>query len=290
MLLKKYFLACMTRDLQEVQAIEPEIMQPAEFTPVIKFVRLIMVRIACSLEFIALLQHCLSSAPSSSELLQISLFDDTYYTFGTYRSPTIWNAYLDGMLMKRDMSSEGFRHLMNDAIHRMLPEYQVELVRSLLDHGANVDGELLYHAASKGTPETMRLILFKCDASKMEDSEALGASAQEEDTGVPEVLLDSGMDINHMPGNIGLEDMDPMERSERETYGGGIWVGTPLHYAADGEFVAAVRVLLDRGARTDIKDSRGKTALQAANEKGRTGCAGLISAAVSKDGDERSSR
>ena len=53
-------------------------------------------------------------------------------------------------------------------------------------------------------------------------------------------------------------------------------LGTALHYAAKGGFVDRVQMLLERGARIDILDSTGQTALDLARAYKKEGTARLL--------------
>ncbi|MCJ1386827.1 Ankyrin-2 [Xylographa soralifera] len=67
-------------------------------------------------------------------------------------------------------------------------------------------------------------------------------------------LLDKGADIDEVP-----------EVDDR-TYTCEDYLGTPLHYAADGEHLDAIKLLLERGADASIVDRKGRTLLQRAQE------------------------
>ena len=67
-------------------------------------------------------------------------------------------------------------------------------------------------------------------------------------------LLDNGAAIDEIPDDKGIGDID-----------WGVGVGTALHAAVAGFQVETTRLLLEKGAKLDVKDSYGRTAVEHAS-------------------------
>ena len=85
---------------------------------------------------------------------------------------------------------------------------------------------------------------------------------------VMEYLLDNGADINAVKWKH--------HEASYETFGA-LELGTALHYAAKNGSVDKVELLLRRGAKVDILDSTGKTALQLARQYRRHNTIAILS-------------
>ena len=85
---------------------------------------------------------------------------------------------------------------------------------------------------------------------------------------VMEFLLNNGADIDAVKW-----------KHHDESFGsfGALELGTALHYAAKNGHADRVELLLRRGAKTDVLDSTGKTALDLARAYGRDNTAALLS-------------
>ena len=78
-------------------------------------------------------------------------------------------------------------------------------------------------------------------------------------------LLENGAAIDEIPDN---EDIYESELEQG--------VGTALHAAVEAGKLETARLLLDRGASVDVRDSNGRTALELAQLKGQTACVDLL--------------
>jgi ankyrin repeat protein/cell wall assembly regulator SMI1 len=83
------------------------------------------------------------------------------------------------------------------------------------------------------------------------------------DLELPRALIDAGADVNHVDKQI----------SDRNT---------PLHFAADVGAVEAVRLLLEHGARPDVKNGDGKSPQKLAEDAGHAEVAKLLAEARPK--------
>jgi len=119
----------------------------------------------------------------------------------------------------------------NSALHAALLLGEVEAAEALIQRGARID---LPAAAALGRLEDFRRLLPA--AGSEERHLALAMATQVNQVEVVRALLDAGEDPNRY---------NPVGAHSH---------GTPLHHAAAGGYDELVRLLVDRGARLDLKD------------------------------------
>jgi hypothetical protein len=107
------------------------------------------------------------------------------------------------------------------------------LTKVVLDHGVSIDNHILSSVASGSSPKTLKLILSNCDGSVMNESQALRFAAQAQNFTTLVLLLDAGMDINYVPMDLGLDDIDPIIRHKTKQYYASVWARMALHWVAD---------------------------------------------------------
>jgi ankyrin repeat protein len=154
-------------------------------------------------------------------------------------------------LLLENGADANYKDTQGDALYYAARSGHALVARILLDHGVDVNGKdksgmtPLIYAAWHGSEECVRLFLDKnadINAKSDEGHNALMLGT----IGSPEVvrlLLDAGADVN-----------------ETKTKGG----GTALMMAAGGNKIEAIILLLERGAKLDIKNDEGMTALMRA--------------------------
>ncbi|RDB22063.1 putative ZDHHC-type palmitoyltransferase 6 [Hypsizygus marmoreus] len=136
------------------------------------------------------------------------------------------------------------------------------LVSWLLAHGADPNLHMsgmrraLDLAVINSDPSVVRELI--AHGVKVRGTNALKAAAYYGRIDMLEVLVgEGGADVDEVP------DYPEMLDRERE-----LGLGTALHEAVLGGQVDAVRWLIGKGARRDVKDSLGRTPLELAREKG----------------------
>lgn len=138
-------------------------------------------------------------------------------------------------------------------------------VAFLLDQGARIKPRTFSRASfnppSGADAATVALLLSRGGEPK--DSGALQLAAGRGRLDVVEVLLKAGADIDEIPTNAPGDVMDG-------------WPQTALHQAVAGGWVELVRHLLKSGARIDVRDDQGETALEAATRRGQRGMVDLF--------------
>ena len=147
------------------------------------------------------------------------------------------------------------------------------LVRWFLAHGAspNVPAPRLARtpvmSAVVCAPLSIVRLLYAHGASLDDVLQSAAESPAEGRLQVMEFLLDSGADIDAVKW-----------KHDEQSYAafGLLELGTALHYAAKNGHTDRVELLLQRGAKADVLDSTGKTALDLAQAYGRGNTAALL--------------
>lgn len=148
------------------------------------------------------------------------------------------------------------------------------LVRWFLSHGAdpNVQAPRLARtpimAAGAHAPLPLVQLLYAHGASHLDVLQSAAESPTAGRLPVMEFLLDDGADIDAVKWQHHPESYESFNALE---------LGTALHYAAKNGYADRVEFLLMRGAKTDVLDSTGKTALDLAREYRRDNTATLLS-------------
>jgi ankyrin repeat protein len=141
------------------------------------------------------------------------------------------------------------------ALQAAMQQCHVEIVRFLLDHGANAneltrDGKSLLHwAVATGNAEIVRMLLeagAEVNAGDWENQTPLMRASHSGNLEMVTLLLDYGADINAHTANV-----------HPEYYGG----ATALIEAIKEEHLDVVRLLLDRGADVNAQGAAGTSAL-----------------------------
>ncbi len=159
------------------------------------------------------------------------------------------NAAISELLLK---SGAKVNYAMNDAAY----QGDIELVKLFLKYGGSVDGDKrppLLDASYGGKTEVVRFLLNNgADVNgKGSSVPPIYAAAQSGHFEIVRILADSGADIN---------------RQDRKT-GRTALMGAALHAKNDSQ-LEIVRMLVEKGARPQIRDQNGKTALDYAKQYG----------------------
>ena len=149
---------------------------------------------------------------------------------------------------------------------------KLEHVNFCLEHGANPNLGMyarvwtaLATAAEYGASVQVveRILRSGVDTNS---SDALQTSARKNRVDLMKVLLDNGADIDGIGFEYCVTDWLADE------------AGSALHFAVDGDSVEAVELLLMKGANTDLKDAKGRTAVERAIDKGNDAAARVLRA------------
>ncbi len=148
------------------------------------------------------------------------------------------------------------------------------LVRWFLSHGASPDAPAINPAftpvmsAARYAPLSIVKLIYAHGASHHDVLQTAAESAAEGRLEVMEFLLDDGADINAVKWEHDHESF---------TSFGLLELGTALHYAAKSGYADKVELLLRRGARAEVLDSTGKTALDLARAYGQDNTVKILS-------------
>ncbi|KAN0137681.1 Ankyrin repeat-containing domain protein [Lactarius tabidus] len=178
-------------------------------------------------------------------------------------------------------------------------EGQQDIMRLLLDHGANVDmrdnsgNTALHFAVSEGHPDIMRLLL-DCDANvNMRDisgNTALHVAASEGHLEVARILLKLGANVNSQ-NDMGLTPLQRASQGWRKgqrdiirlllDHGANLntynkYRNTPLHFAASEGHLEAARFLLELGTDVNSQNDKGLTPLHRASQVQREGKSDIV--------------
>lgn len=156
------------------------------------------------------------------------------------------------------------------ALYQAAEAGRLPIVRQLVERGANVSlagstGIMpLSAAAYMGREPIVQLLLEKGADPKVLDATQKAAIVYAVGRGFPGIvglLLDHGVDVNTRYGN----DLTAL-----------MWAAGYSDEAGVDDVTKVMTLLIDRGARPDDQDNRGRTALMTAAELGHTGAAELL--------------
>ena len=232
-----------------------------------------MLCIACLRGNDSLLNYCLTLVDFSSELVGSSLVP-LQHTILHSLVPNVELCRLlldNGLVIDRNStftpginsnSQQTVAYFALKALGVGVPDF--ELLNLLFERGLVVSDYLIESAAAKNNPELMQYLLSK-SVSRPKDSRALLRAVYANNRLVVETLVNDGMDVNYNPGRDC--SLDPFDGRPSDT---------PLHAAAEGGHIDMVRLLLERGAKKEGKDSHGRTAAERAKGFGHADVAELI--------------
>ena len=158
--------------------------------------------------------------------VELSTLNETLGLVATGRVPRECHAQLGLINLLCDYGADA-----NSPLHGALLHGEMEASEALIERGARID---LPAAAALGRLEDFRRLLPA--AGSEERHLALAMATQVNQVEVVRALLDAGEDPNRY---------NPVGAHSH---------GTPLHHAAAGGYDELVRLLVDRGARLDLKD------------------------------------
>lgn len=143
------------------------------------------------------------------------------------------------------------------------------IVVLLLSYGVEVTPSHLHSAFLRGDTRVRDLLFKKIDRKLLADCRLLHRAVGGNHIKMAEWLIDiAKMDVNIIPTDVPAthvwEDL-PVSYPGPPIKGVN---GTPLHYAIDVNKKAMARLLLGRGANTNIKNEDGETAWDLAQRKG----------------------
>ena len=161
-----------------------------------------------------------------------------------------------------------------------------KLLKVAISHGAQVGTSAIGKAARFGDAEGLSALLEHCTPQEMNVSNALSMAAISSFDPIEKMnmLLGKGADIDFIASTM-TYDRD-MIQATTERYSWGQFNGTALHLAAEWGVEDAVRLLLGRGARTDLKDTGGKYAMERAEKAHHLEVRDLIWEAFEKEWNE----
>jgi ankyrin repeat protein len=149
-----------------------------------------------------------------------------------------------------------------------------DMVKWLLEHGANVslhegvDGlTTLGNAAVEASPDIISMLVNS--GAELKGSRALELAARAGRLDNAAILLDLGADINE------VLSADSWCVHNRDKEAG---LGSALHAAASEGHTMVVSLLLEKGADVQLKDSKGRTALERARIANHAGVVALLAA------------
>ncbi|KAH8812333.1 ankyrin repeat-containing domain protein [Xylogone sp. PMI_703] len=267
-------MSCSNGNLDSVKQHAPAVLASLKSNGISDNILGAMICIACANRYNDLLDYCFSLSDNPVGLME-KMENAIWITTKRTLDPGVWAKLLDyGWLSRPPKNSfRCFSKLADLALQpthlapqSALPIPRIELMEVLFSHGYVLSNSAL-HDAIQIDFDTIRYLLSKMDADKIKNSSSLLMSAAEQhDPQVVELLLDSGVDINWMSS----EDKNWNER-ERQLFS-----LTALHCAAENGSIEVVELLLQRGARRDIKDSWGRTPAMVALRNNRPDVAQLI--------------
>ncbi|RFU27623.1 hypothetical protein B7463_g8704, partial [Scytalidium lignicola] len=262
---KSLLLNCLDGTLDDAKQQAPLVLASLKANGIYDNILAAMICIACDRRDISLLDYCFTLTDDPVTLMAAT--ERAIWLAGVKNpDPKIWSRLLDlGWLSTpQKRPDHGISELANQVI--LADQPHIELLEVLFSHNLVVSDRFFCRAAINLDPNTMRYLVSKFDASKMNTSNALlvasGTNAR-----IVDILLDSGMDVNWMDCNTHWRD--PKD-------GHATLFGTALHSAAEHGNKDSAKLLLQRGANKDTKDSWGKTPAQRAADAGHADVAELI--------------
>jgi hypothetical protein len=123
-------------------------------------------------------------------------------------------------------------------------------MKLLFRKGLKITEQLIDNAAVHATPEMLALLLKQYPKRHLKDRLLLNHAVWGDKLENARVLLDTGLNVNGLPSKRPTRVSAPRN--------------TALHTAAWDKKIEIVELLLKRGARIDIPDVEGKTALEKA--------------------------
>jgi hypothetical protein len=214
-----------------------------------------MVYITCLRNNAAMLQYCLSVVDNPSLMFKTHP-SITRVAADDRPNPEIWDILL---CAGWEAGKEG--SLIGNAID-MRSSLGTKLLKVVLSHRYQGSPHHLGKAAKFGDAEGLGVLLENCTPQEMNVSNALSMAAISNYDPIEKMnmLLDKGADIDFIASTMTFDS--DMIQAYTERYTWGQFNGTALHLAADCGREDPVRLLLARGARTDLKDTGGKYAME----------------------------
>lgn len=238
-----------------------------------------MVYITCFRHYPPILQYCLSVS-ANTRLMFSSHPGITRLAANERASLEIWDVLLGAGWYA---GKEG--DLINKAID-MRTHRGTKLLKVTLSHEAQVETYVIGKAARFGDAACLRVLLEHCTTQQMNVSNALSMSAISYFDPIEKMnmLLEKGADIDYIASTASY---DPdMIQATTEHYSWGQFNGTALHLVAEWGLEDVAKFLLEKGARTDLKDTGGKYAMERAEKAGHLEVRDLIWQAFEKEWNE----
>jgi hypothetical protein len=182
---------------------------------------------------------------------------------GNSPNSDIWRLLIDNGLLGqgKEVREASLRILANDMLRADVP--RIEILEVLFQHGLVVSDNILSMAITKADPDTVQYLVSKFDPGHTYSNGALISAACFNNTRVVEILIDSGMDVNC---EVAITDHFDFRAS-----------AFPLGAAAGAGNGDVVKLLVERGALKENRDSHGRTAADRAVENGHLEIAEFLS-------------
>ena len=272
-------MACWKGQVLEVTAQYPVLAESPEYGATASLLLPTMVYITCFRHYPTLLKYCLSVSDNPS--LMLSSHPSVSRLAADERaSPEICDVLLGAGWYAGKTGA-----LINKAIN-MRTQRGTKLLQVVTSHGAQIETYALGKAARFGDAAGLGVLLEHCTPQQINVSNALSMSAISYFDPIEKmnILLEKGADIDFIASTI-IYDPDIIQ-AYTEHYTWGQINGTALHLAAEWGLEDAVKFLLAKDARTDIKDAGGKYAMERAEKAGHLGVRDLIWKAFEKEWKE----
>jgi hypothetical protein len=255
--------------MSDVKADAPSVLESLRARGISRNILEALFCIACMRENPSLLEYCFSLANNPLDLREICEQRSIFLAARDSPNFDIWRLLLaNGFFvdqLKQDQSGN-FHVLATLAMIGERPH--LKLLKLLVQHGLEISDNIFSMAAKKFDAEGMRWLVSKCEVRDMNQYALITAAAS--NGRVVEVLIDSGMNVNFEVGR----SSDPFDGRP----------GTfPLLEAASLGNLDVVKLLLERGARKEKKNSDGWSAAKIAAHNGHTDVLDVIESFVSGD-------